>query len=128
MFLERKFLTHHDAPAGRAPTNPVADRVRDIVHNLERVLVAERGIAHLLPDYGLSRSGAWSAEGVLAHAAAELRETLPRYEPRLAIDDLDTDLDDDGRPVIHVIGRVDDAVVAISIDPLGRRVTHVTIR
>jgi phage baseplate assembly protein W len=130
MFLERKFLTVHvrDAQLGGALANPVADRVRDVIHNLERVLAAERGISHRLPDYGLSRSGAWSAEGVLAHAAAELRETLPRYEPRLAIDDLDTDLDDDGRPVVHVIGRIKDSRVVISIDPLRRRVTGVTLR
>ena len=126
MFLERKFLSSHDR--GPPPTHALPDRVRDIVHNLERVLAAERGIGHLLPDYGLSRSGAWSVEGVLAHAAAELRETLPRYEPRLAIDDLDTDLDDDGRPTVRVIGRVADARVTIAIDPLRRRVTGVTIR
>src|SRR5262249_37565414 len=89
MFLERKFLT----PIERAATGDAGARpklpapIDDVVRNLDRVLAAERGIGHVLPDFGLSRSGAWSVEGVLVHTAAELRETLPRYEARLALAD-----------------------------------------
>jgi len=124
MFLERKFMS----PSERRAVTEAAARtglpapVQAVVHNLERVLSAERGIGHVLPDYGLSRSGHWSVEGLLTHATAQLRETLPRYEPRLAIDDIETDLDDDGRPLVLVLGRIAGARVTIAIDPLHRRV------
>jgi predicted component of type VI protein secretion system len=124
MFLERKFMTAGERADARAATGHLGlpDRVRDVVHNIERLLAAERGIGHVLPDYGLSRSGHWSVEGVLVHAAAQLRETLPRYETRFALDDLETDLDPDGRPLVLVRGRVGDARVALTIDPVGRRI------
>jgi phage baseplate assembly protein W len=101
--------------------------VQDVVRNVERVLAAERGIGHVLPDFGLSRSGHWSVEGVLVHATAELRETLPRYETRFALDDIETDLDDDGRPLVLVIGRIGEARVTLAIDPLRRRVQAVQL-
>ena len=129
MFLERKFLTpieraaDRDADARAALPAPIDD----VVRNLDRVLAAERGIGHVLPDFGLSRSGAWSVEGVLVHAAAELRETLPRYEARLAIDELETDLDDDGRPLVLVIGRIGTARVTLAIDPVHRRIHAVQL-
>jgi len=124
MFLERKFMTageRADASAAAAHLG-LPERVHDVVHNIERLLAAERGIGHVLPDYGLSRSGHWSVEGVLVHAAAQLREMLPRYETRLAIDELETDLDADGRPIILVRGHIADARVVLTIDPLGRRI------
>jgi phage baseplate assembly protein W len=130
MFLERKFLTPIERAADRdaGTRTELPAPIDDVVRNLERVLAAERGIGHVLPDFGLSRSGAWSVEGVLVHAAAELHETLPRYEARLALDDVETDLDDDGRPIVVVRGRVADARVTLAIDPLRRciRAVHLS--
>jgi predicted component of type VI protein secretion system len=127
MFLERKFMspTEHRAAieAGARPGLPAA--VQDVVHNLERLLAAERGVGHVLPDYGLSRSGHWSLEGVLAHTSAQLRETLPRYETRLTLDDIETDVDDAGCPQILVLGRIGGARVTLAIDPLRRCVRAV---
>jgi predicted component of type VI protein secretion system len=129
MFLERKFLT----PIERAATRDADARaalpapIDDVVRNLERVLAAERGIGHVLPDFGLSRSGAWSVEGVLVHAAAELRETLPRYEARLALDDIETDLDDGGQPILIVRGRIAGARAVLTIDPLRRCIRAVRL-
>ena len=121
MFLERKFLTPIErAAADTDPRAALPAPIDDVVRNLDRVLAAERGIGHVLPDFGLSRSGAWSVEGVLVHATAELRETLPRYEARLALDDLETDLDDGGQPIVIVRGRVAGARVVLTIDPLRR--------
>jgi len=97
------------------------------VRNVERVLAAERGIGHVLPDFGLSRSGHWSTEGVLVQAAAELRETLPRYEARFALDDIETDLDDDGRPLVLAIGRIAGVRVTLAIDPVRRRIRAVQL-
>jgi len=124
MFLERKFMTAPErAAASAAAAFPrLPDHIHDVVHNIERLLAAERGIGHVLPDYGLSRSGHWSVEGVLVHAAAQLRETLPRYETRLAIDDLETDVDLDGRPLVLVVGRIADARITLTIDPVARRI------
>jgi len=124
VFLERKFMTasERDAATGAGSRPALPAPIDDVVRNLERLLATERGIGHVLPDFGLSRSGQWSAEGVLAHATAELRETLPRYEVRLAIDDLETDVDGDGRPLVLVLGRVAGARVTLAIDPLRRRV------
>lgn len=129
MFLERKFmsLSERSAVAAAAARTGLPAPVQAVVHNLEHVLSAERGVGHVLPDYGLSRSGHWSIEGVLTHAAAQLRETLPRYEPRLAIDEIETDLDDDGRPMVVVVGRIAGARVTIAIDPVRRRVHSVQL-
>jgi predicted component of type VI protein secretion system len=129
MFLERKFMnpSERGAVIDAAARSGLPAPVQAVVHNLERVLSAERGIGHVLPDYGLSRSGHWSVEGLLAHASAQLRETLPRYEPRLAIDEIETDLDDDGRPLVLVLGRIAGARVTIAIDPLRRRVHAVQL-
>jgi predicted component of type VI protein secretion system len=125
MFLERKFMTPTERHALLEQAGALArlpERVQDVVRNLERLLATERGIGHVLPDYGLSHSGHWSVEGVIAHATAELRETLPRYEARLALDDIEAELDDDGRPLLLMIGRIGDARVTLTIDPLRRRV------
>jgi phage baseplate assembly protein W len=129
MFLERKFMSPSERSAviDAAARTGLPASVQAVVHNLERVLSAERGIGHVLPDYGLSRSGHWSIEGLLIHATAQLRETLPRYEPRLAIDEIETDLDDDGRPLVLVLGRIAGARVTIAIDPLHRRVHAVQL-
>jgi phage baseplate assembly protein W len=130
MFLERKFMSSDERRALLAEAGPLAglpERTRDIVHNLERLLATERGIGHVLPDYGLSRSGQWSVEGVIAHATAELRETLPRYDARFALDDIESELDDNGRPLLLVIGRIDGARVILTIDPLGRRIGNVRL-
>jgi predicted component of type VI protein secretion system len=129
MFLERKFMSpsEHRAAveAGARPGLPPA--VQDVVHNLERLLAAERGVGHVLPDYGLSRSGHWSLEGVLAHASAQLGETLPRYERRLTIDEIETDVDDGGHPLVLVTGRIAGARVTLAIDPVRRRVDAVQL-
>jgi predicted component of type VI protein secretion system len=124
MFLERKFMTARERADARAADAHAGlpEPIRDVVHNIERLLAAERGIGHVLPDYGLSRSGQWSVEGVLVHAAAQLRETLPRYETRFALVDLETDLDPDGRPLVRVRGTIGGARVALTVDPLNRRI------
>lgn len=128
MFLERKFMTAGErTEVGAGARTRLPESVRDVVHNLERVLAAERGVGHVLPDFGLSRSGQWSVEGVLAHAAAELRETLPRYEARLSLDEIETDVDGDGRPLVLVLGRIAGARVTLAIDPLRRRVHAVEL-
>lgn len=129
MFLERKFMSpsEHRAAVEAGARTGLPAAVQDVVHNLERVLSAERGIGHVLPDYGLSRSGQWSLEGVLAHASAQLGETLPRYERRLAIDEIETDVDDAGHPLVLVIGRIGGARVTVTIDPLRRRVHAVQL-
>jgi phage baseplate assembly protein W len=128
MFLERKFLTPIERAAADAdPRAALPAPIDDVVRNVERVLAAERGIGHVLPDFGLSRSGAWSVEGVLVHAAAELRETLPRYEARLALDDVETDLDDSGQPIVIVRGRVAGTRAILTIDPLRRCVRAVRL-
>lgn len=128
MFLERKFLGPAERRAAIDDTaSGLPASVDDVVRNVDRLLAAERGIGHILPDYGLSRSGHWSVEGILVHATAQLRETLPRYETRLAIDELETDLDDDGRPIVVVRGRVAGARVKLAIDPLRRRVHAVQL-
>jgi hypothetical protein len=128
MFLERKFLSPAERRAAiDSAATGLPPSIEDVVRNVDRLLAAERGIGHILPDYGLSRSGHWSVEGILVHATAQLRETLPRYETRLAIDDLETDLDDDGRPIVIVRGRIGGARVTLSIDPLRRRVHAVQL-
>jgi phage baseplate assembly protein W len=129
MFLERKFLTEIDrgTPLDPPPRAQLPEPIDDVIHNVEHVLATERGIGHVLPDFGLSRSGQWSVEGVLIQAAAELRETLPRYEARLTIDNLETDLDDDGRPLVVVTGRIAERRVRLTIDPLARRIRAVRV-
>ena len=126
MFLERKFMSPDERSA--LLTIPgLPERVQDVVRNLEHLLAAERGVGHLLPDYGLSHSGHWSVEGVIAHASAELRQNLARYEARLVLEDLEAELDDDGRPLLLVVGRVGDARVTLTVDPLRRRVHAVQL-
>ena len=129
MFLERKFMSpsEHRAVVEAGARTGLPALVQDVVHNIERVLSAERGIGHVLPDYGLSRSGQWSLEGVLAHASAQLGETLPRYERRIAIDEIETDVDDAGHPLVLVIGRIGGARVTLAIDPLRRHVQAVQL-
>jgi predicted component of type VI protein secretion system len=129
MFLERKFMSpsEHRAVVEAGARTGLPALVQDVVHNIERVLSAERGIGHVLPDYGLSRSGQWSLEGVLAHASVQLGETLPRYERRLAIDEIETDVDDNGHPLVLVIGRIGGARVTLAIDPLRRHVQAVQL-
>ena len=119
MFLERKFMSPDERSA--LLTIPgLPERVQDVVRNLERLLAAERGV-------GLSHSGHWSVEGVISHASAELRQNLARYEARLVLEDLEAELDDDGRPLLLVVGRVGDARVTLTVDPLRRRVHAVQL-
>ena len=132
MFLERKFLSPDEraalvADAGRLAALPEA--VHDVVRNLVRLLAAERGVGHLLPDFGFSRSGHWSAEGVIAHFGRELRENLPRYERRFELIDLEAELDAGGRPELLVLGRVTgvSGTVTLTIDPVARRLRAVRI-
>jgi phage baseplate assembly protein W len=131
MFLERKFMSPDECrPAADASAwRGLPERVLDVVRSVERLLATERGVGHVLHDYGLSRSGQWSVEGILAHTTAELRETLCRYEARFVFDedDLETDLDDDGHPMVLVVGRVDEVRVTLVIDPLRRRVHDVQL-
>src|SRR5262245_17871777 len=110
MFLERKFMSPTERAALALDAGGVAALpapLPDVVGNLARLLASERSVGHLFPDYGFSRSGHWSAEGVIAQFSRELRENLPRYERRLALVEIEAELADDGRPEIVVIGRVD---------------------
>ena len=130
MFLERKFMTLTERRTLAATAGALADlpeRIHDVVRNVERLLAAERGVGHVLPDYGFSRSGHWSVEGIIAHTTAELRQTLPRYETRFALDDVEAELDDDGHPLLLVLGRIGEVRVTLTIDPLRRRVHAVQV-
>lgn len=130
MFLERKFLSASERHARRGEIGPLTglpERVDDVARNIDRLLAAERSVSHVLPDYGLSHSGQRSLEGVIAHATAELRETLARYEPRLALADIESELDDDGRPRLLVRGQIGDTRVTLIIDPLARRILAVRV-
>ncbi len=126
MFLERKFMTsreRHDILGdARLP-----ERVQDVVHNVLRLLATERGVGHILPDYGFSQSGQWTVEGIIAHATAELRETLPRYESRLVIEDIEAELDDDGRPLLIVQGAIGAVGVTLTLDPVRRSVRAIRV-
>jgi hypothetical protein len=132
MFLERKFM----GPADSAELHAGGDlaalpaRLQDVVKNLVRLLASERGIGHLLPDFGFSRSGHWSAEGVIAHFSRELRENLPRYERRFELIEIEAELDDDGHPEIIVVGRAGgvDGLVTLTLDPVRRCIRAVSIR
>lgn len=132
MFLERKFMSPGERAALTAATAELAalpERLQDVVRNLVRLLAAERGVGHLLPDFGFSRSGHWSVEGVIAHFSRELRENLPRYERRFELLDIEAELDDDGHPELHVLGHSQgvDGLVTLTIDPVGRRLRAVHI-
>jgi hypothetical protein len=132
MFLERKFMSPDEraalvADAGRLAVLP--ESLQDVIRNIVRLLAAERGVGHLLPDFGFSRSGHWSAEGVIAHFGRELRENLPRYERRFELVDIEAELDDGGRPELLVLGRVHgmSGTVVLTIDPVARRLRAVRI-
>jgi hypothetical protein len=132
MFLERKFMSPDERAALVADGGGLAalpEPAQDVVRNLVRLLAAERGVGHLLPDFGFSRSGHWSAEGVIAHFGRELRENLPRYERRFELVDIEAELDDGGRPELLVLGRVQgvNGTVALRIDPVARRLRGVRI-
>jgi hypothetical protein len=132
MFLERKFMNPSEraamsVDAGRLAT--LTEELQDVIRNLARLLASERGVGHLLPDFGFSRSGHWSAEGVVAHFSRELRENLPRYERRFEVVEIEPEMDDAGRPELLVIGRVDgtSGLVTLTIDPIARRLRSVHI-
>jgi hypothetical protein len=132
MFLERKFMSPGEraellTDAGGLAAMP--ERLRDVIRNLVRLLASERGVGHLLPDFGFSRSGHWSAEGVIAHFSRELRENLPRYEHRFELVDIEAELDDGGRPELLVLGRVPgvSGVVTLTVDPVARRLRAVRL-
>jgi phage baseplate assembly protein W len=126
MFLERKFAPPYPAAPldddVRAPALPAA--LVEVIANLERILATERGIGHVLPDFGMSQSGHWSHQGAAAHYGAELRQNLARYERRITVLDIDAEQDDDGRLRLVIDGHVAGAgAVTLHVDPLRRRVT-----
>lgn len=132
MFLERKFMTEAERRERRLALGKLAalpDPIREVIENLDRLLSTERGVGHVLPGFGLSRSGEWSAQGLIAHSTRELQETLPRFERRLAVAEIDADVDGDGHPALYVVGHVAGAaaVVTIGIDPVRRRVFSVAL-
>jgi len=129
MFLERKFLTRIEQDAARATPRdlaPLPAPLPDVIHNLGRLLATERHVGHLLPDFGFSQSGHWSREGVIAHYSAELRQNLACYERRFQLVEIEAEVDDDGRPYLVVLGRVDGVagMVTLHVD-LARR--HVQV-
>jgi hypothetical protein len=130
MFLERKFMSPGERAglSAEAGLSALPERLQDVIRNLARLLASERGIGHLLPDFGFSRSGHWSSEGVIAHFTRELRENLPRYERRLEVLEVETELDDEGHPEMLVVGRVDGVgMVTIALDPVTRRLRAVRL-
>jgi len=132
MFLERKFMSPGERAALVADAGGLAalpECLQDVIRNLVRLLAAERGVGHLLPDFGFSRSGHWSAEGVIAHFGHELRENLPRYEPRFELVEIEAELDDGGRPELLVLGRVHgmSGLVTLTVDPVARRIRSVRV-
>jgi phage baseplate assembly protein W len=132
MFLERKFMSPGERRERLLAAGPLAalpEEVRDVAQNLSHLLAAERGIGHVLPDFGFSRSGHWSAEGLLTHCSRELRENLRRYEPRFALVDIEAELDADGHPALLVLGRVVgvSGLVSLTLDPIQRRICAVRI-
>jgi hypothetical protein len=129
MFLERKFMSPGERAALPIDLVRLPEPLQDLVRNLSRLLASERGVGHLLPDFGFSRSGHWSSEGVIAHFTRELRENLPRYEHRFELLEIEAELDDDGRPELLLLGRVQgiDGLVKMALDPIGRRLRSVRI-
>jgi len=129
MFLERKFLTPIERDAARAAAR---DRdawpppLADVIGNLGRLLATERHVGHRLPDFGFSQSGHWSREGVIAHYSTELQQNLARYERRFQLVELEAEVDDDGRPYLVAVGRVDGVTgtVTLLVD-LARRSVQV---
>lgn len=116
MFLRRKFPLDPAAAPPEAARLP--DRVRDVVANLSLLLATKRGVGHVLPDFGFSRSGHWSVEGTITEYSAELRENVARYEPRLHLLEVDGELGDDDRPELVIEARIDgvEAVWTLVID------------
>src|SRR3954463_5872500 len=110
MFLQRKFMKPHDGPSGPreelSPRRALPARVIEAMHNLDLLLGTKRGVGHVLPDFGFSQSGHWSAEGLITHYTDELRENVARYEPRLELLEVDGDMNDDGRPELIIEARV----------------------
>jgi predicted component of type VI protein secretion system len=109
MFLERKFRrrdAHHKVAQPGREAARLPGRVLEVVHNLELLLATKRGVGHVLPDFGFSQSGHWSAEGLFTHYSRELRENVARYEPRLTLLEIDGELGDDGRPELVVEAEV----------------------
>ena len=132
MFLERKFMSPGERAALLADAGGLAampECLQDVIRNLVRLLAAERGVGHLLPDFGFSRSGHWSAEGVIAHFSRELRENLPRYERRFDLVDIEAELEDGGRPTLLVLGRVQgmSGLVTLIVDPVARLLRSVRL-
>ncbi|HTE51637.1 MAG TPA: GPW/gp25 family protein [Kofleriaceae bacterium] len=132
MFLERKFMSSGERAALFLDAGGLAalpEGLQDVVRNLVRLLATERGVGHLLPDFGFSRSGHWSAEGVIAHFSRELRENLPRYERRFELVEIEAELDDDGHPELIVLGRAHgvDGLVTLTFDPVRRRLREVRL-
>lgn len=129
MFLERKFMSPGERADLSTSLATLPDRLQDVLRNLDRLLASERGVGHLLPDFGFSRSGHWSAEGVIAHFSRELRENLPRYERRFEVVEIEAELDDDGQPELVVLGRADgvDGLVTLTLDPVRRLLRGVRV-
>lgn len=132
MFLQRKFLKPHDRPSGprddtAVPRRRLPERVIAVMHNLDLLLATKRGIGHVLPDFGFSQSGHWSAEGLITHYSTELRENVARYEPRLRLLEMDGEINDDGKPELVVEAEIDGAegTWRVVLDLVGARVARV---
>ncbi|MEC9464414.1 MAG: GPW/gp25 family protein [Myxococcota bacterium] len=104
MFLRRKFL-------GETPSDNL---VEDVVGNLQRVLGTKRGCGHFLADFGLSETGYRTADEMVLEVSQEIKENIKRYEPRVVIDEIDDEYDDEGRVSL---------VVRCSLRQGGQRVT-----
>lgn len=129
MFLQRKFMQPFEKAAAAEDGLPpgLPPRVREVMNNLGRLLATQRGIGHLLPDFGFSQSGHWSVEGLIVHYSAELRENLARYEPRLELLDVEGDLGDEGWPELTLELRVAgvEGLWEVVLDPVRRLVRDV---
>jgi phage baseplate assembly protein W len=131
MFLQRKFMKPHDGPSGPreelSPRRALPARVIEVMHNVEVLLATKRGVGHVLPDFGFSQSGHWSAEGLITHTSAELRENVVRYEPRLRLLEVDGEINDDGKPELVIDAEIEGVpgVWRVVVDLVRVRVARV---
>jgi predicted component of type VI protein secretion system len=108
--------------------SPSEDLVDDVVGNLRRVLGTKRGCGHFLPDFGLTETGYRTADEMVLEVSQELRENIERYEPRVVIDEIDDEYDENGRVrlVVHCSLRSTGKRLTVAIDLKERQLDIVS--
>jgi len=76
----------------------------DVIRNLGHVLHSKRGTGYFLRNFGLSEVGFRTPEEMVTTLAAELRENIRLYEPRVELLVIDEDYDDEGGRSRLVVG------------------------